>query len=502
MTPYAFKADAPPPMEHQRRALRFVIDHGGVAGLVMDPGTGKTRVCVDYLAMRALKRGHVNVLVTAPLSALDTWPDQFRQWCPDGVRVEVIEPSGSVVEKAERIVMLARAPRGGARPPTIRLVLLNHDTFASRALVKGTKTVLASDRIVNALNRWSPNVLVVDEMHRFKGHTSNRTRTLRKVARHIPHRLGLTGTVAPHSPLDIFGQWLLLNPDTFGPDWETFRYTYAKWGGFENRKAVKWINQDMLRRAIAQDAIVVRKCDALDLPALTDVVLPIRMRPREEKAYRQMEEEACAQILGEEAEAVAPSALVQMLRLRQITGGYVGYDDLGVRKTEEFGRTKAKVCADKVYDLAEAGRKVVVFAHFRHDLKVISEEVSRLKVKNLLICYVDGDTPPADRMHQRFAFRDHEGPAVFVAQIRTMSLAVNELVVASEAIFYSLSERRDDYEQARDRLNRIGQKNPMTMYHLVVPDSIDGVMLRAHRERLDLEETILEYAKRKVQTWK
>lgn len=495
MTPYRFKADAPKPMAHQLRALRHVIDRKGVAGLVCDPGTGKTRVCVDYLAMMALKNGHVDVLVTAPLSALDTWPDQFRQWCPDGIAVEVFEPTGTVVQKAEAVSAIAPPRRTSVCPPTIRLVIVNHDAFASRSLVKGTKTVLACHRLEQAISRWGPDVLIVDEMHRFKGHTSNRTRSLRKVARAIPRRLGLTGTVAPHSPLDIFGQWLIINPETFGEDWSHFKFTYAKWGGFEGRQVVRWINQDKMRSALAHDAIVVRKEDALDLPPFTDIVLPVRLSAREAKAYGEMEESAFT-ALGH-TDAIAPSALTQILRLRQITGGYVGYEDAGIRRVEELGRTKAKVCADKVYDLANAGRKVVVFAHFRHDLAAVSEEVGKLKVRGCPIYYVDGDTKPEERKRQRYAFRDHDGPAVFVAQMRTMSLAVNELVVASECIFFSMSERRDDYEQARDRLNRIGQRNAMTFYFLIAPDTIDEVLLKAHRDKMDLEETILTYAREK-----
>ena len=93
-------------------------------------------------------------------------------------------------------------------------------------------------------------------------------------------------------------------------------------------------------------------------------------------------------------------------------------------------------------------------------------------------------------MASRTGFRDHEGPAVFVAQMRVMSLGVNELVVAAYGIVYSMSERRDDFDQALDRLDRKGQTRPVTIYHLLVPDSVDELMLKGHQDKLDLERVI------------
>ena len=80
-----------------------------------------------------------------------------------------------------------------------------------------------------------------------------------------------------------------------------------------------------------------------------------------------------------------------------------------------------------------------------------------------------------------------------MAQIKTMSLAVNELVTASHAIFGSLSQQRDDYIQARDRLDRIGQTQPVTFWHVIVPGTVDEVILKSHRDRTDLENAMLRH---------
>lgn len=82
---------------------------------------------------------------------------------------------------------------------------------------------------------------------------------------------------------------------------------------------------------------------------------------------------------------------------------------------------------------------------------------------------------------------------IMVAQITTMSLSVNELITASHAVFGSLSLRRDDYIQGRDRLNRIGQTRPVTFWHLIAPGTVDDVILKSHREKTNLENAVLAH---------
>lgn len=490
MSTYTFVE--PKPFAHQVKALHKIVERDGRAALLMDPGTGKSRVVVDYLGALWTKYGATDWLISAPTGALDTWPDQFRQWLPPHIPLEVICPSGTIVEMAAQIKALpAKDPAG-----PIRVVLVGHDSFSQRHLVKGLTSVSVWDRLLAAIERWGPDGLVVDESHRLKGHTSRRSKAFARVARHIPKRILLTGTVAPRWPLDIFGQWQTLDKTTFGDDWDAFKHTYAKWSGYLGKEPVRWLNQSVMRDLILKDSFVAKKKQCLDLPPVTDVSTPITLSKKEQKAYEQMESEAIVSLPSGQT-AMSPIALTKFLRLRQITGGFIGFEDeWGEKVKEEIGRSKVKVCAEKLTDLTDGGHKVVVFAHFIHDLEVIAQEANKLKgVK--VFGPISGDTPTKKRLEAREGFRDHDGPAVFIAQMRTMSLAVNELVCASHAIFYSLSERRDDYDQARDRLDRQGQHHPVTLYHLVVPGSIDETILNAHRDKLALETAILQYVKDK-----
>ncbi|MCA1791969.1 MAG: DEAD/DEAH box helicase family protein, partial [Thioalkalivibrio sp.] len=219
MTAYEFLT---PPMAHQRTALRKIIDNQGICGLLMDPGTGKSKVVIDYLAMLTLKHGRQDWMITAPLSALASWPDEFDRHLPDGVKLDIVwlggAEAGSIETKANHIRALPPVEKG------LRVVLLNHDAFGSRARATGSsggklKTVSVWDRLVEAIETWHPDGVVVDESHRLKSHTSHRSKALARIGRITPKRLALTGTVAPRNPLDLFGQWQFLNPATFGRDY-------------------------------------------------------------------------------------------------------------------------------------------------------------------------------------------------------------------------------------------------------------------------------------------
>lgn len=490
MNAYEFKTA---PMDHQRRALRAIIERQGVCGLLMDPGTGKSKCVIDYLAMLTLAKGAQDWLIAAPLSALDGWPDQFDQHMPDTVEYELIwlgDGPLTIEQKAQAIRDLPPKDL-----PILRVVLINHDAFGSKAKATGKDgkklaTVTVWDRIVSAIEVWRPDGMVVDESHRLKTHTSKRSKAFARMAKAVPKRLLLTGTVAPRNLLDIFGQWQTLNRARYGTDWNTFRFRYAKWGGWMDKTPVLWLETDDMRSRILADAFVVKKEDALDLPPVTEVTLPVRLGAKERAAYVQMGSEMLVD-LPSGGEAIAPIPITKMLRQRQLTGGFVGYEtEDGHRAEERIGDSKARVCIDKLSNLVDAGEKVVIFAHFRPDLDIIEEKARKALPKDVPVWRVDGSTKKPDRMAARTGFRDHDGPAVFIAQMRVMSLGVNELVVAAYGIVYSMSERRDDFDQALDRLDRQGQTRPVTIYHLIVPDSVDELMLKGHQDKLDLERVI------------
>lgn len=536
MTP--FRPGGPKRYRHQVAGLRKLIETKGICALLFDPGTGKTATTLDYAGLLALKSPtrEARVLVVAPLAAVDTWVDQAQKFVtPDvAVRAEVL--TGSIKRRANLLAARGGRPftgpatkdlpklRRGQRPEEVgehlspalwvrskgqaklTLMVVNLDSFKSRAPVKvrtrsgqlRDTSATNADLMVEAVKRYGPHLVVVDESHRIKSIGSNSSRALARLTKHVPRRVLLTGTLMPHSPLDVFGQWRFMEPYALG--W-TDRHGVrrkATYEGFRDRftdvnpftKELKGFKDlDQLERILAKNSIVAKKEDALDLPPTTDVIVPVELSPRERKAYADMKRDLATRFADGSLTA-ASNRLVQGMRLRQITSGFLHDNDQDV--TEELGQSKSRTIASIVNDTLAGEKRVVVFCHFRREI----DQVARLIAadKDTDVVTVTGQTSQEDRtlIRKRFGSSDPQR-IVLVAQTRTMSLAVNELVTASHAVYGSLSQQRDDMVQSRDRLNRIGQTRPVTFWLALAPGTVDHVIYQSHQDRTDLETALLRH---------
>ena len=552
-----FIPGGPARFAHQKAGLKRMIETGGTTALLWSPGTGKTAATIDFLSVLALSRSHrpvdpeseTRVLVVCPLAAVDTWVTQMETYASPQVGFWAEALGGTIIQRAEALASrggrpftprtarqtAAKAPRPrsnvswGRRPtPTARasqrdahvsrsriitgrdplpligapsaapldtqrgpdavegprlvIEVLNLDTFSSRVQV-GSRT--SADVLLDAVTRFAPEVVVVDESHRIKGASSNVSRLLARIGRRVPRRIILTGTVMPHSPMDVYGQWRFLDPEAFSlpqqdgtrkpMSYGAFESRYAKLGGWMGRQAIGFQRLDEMQAVMSERASVVRKADALDLPKTTDVVIPVNLDATEQKAYDEMKKNLVAQIGT--ATVIAPNRLTQMLRLRQITSG----------------ASKVRTIRSIVHDTLNGESRIVVFAQFRDEIRALE---TALAVKGTEVMTITGDTPPADRMAYRRRFGSPD-PArlVLLCQIRTMSLAVNELVTASHAVFATLPQQRDDLVQARDRLHRIGQTLPVTFWYAIAHNTVDEVVMTSHRHRSNLERAMLRHVR-------
>lgn len=524
-----------------------LISTGGRCALLFDPGLGKTSTTLDFASILALKAPvnehgvrEVRVLVTGPLVAVDTWVTQAEQYVSDQVNVWSEVLGGSIAQRAEAlasrggnpyraslqklgktaspraighkrsVAWYARAdgrdralpitssegPDGlGNAKPRLIICVVNLDTFASRqAHRSGTK----ADLMLDAVKRFNPELVVVDEMHKIKGAGSNSSRLLARISDVVPRRVGLTGTVMPSGPIDVFGQWRFIDPWAFGhvnldgsvakATLGSFTDRFAVKGGYMGREVVGYRNLDEMQKIMAKNSIVARKEDSLDLPpVMPPVIVPVHLTPAEQRAYDQMKKELKTELMPGR-DAVVQNQLTMMMRLRQITSGHLP-DSQGIVHT--LGHSKVNVIKSIANDTLAGENRVVVFSVFRHEIYELEKALAQ---KGTEIMVITGETDVKERLRMRREFGSKDPRRIIMlAQIQTMSLAVNELVTASNAIFGSLSQARDEYVQAHDRLNRIGQTRPVTFWYAIVPKSIDEVIMKTHGDRTNLESAVLKH---------
>lgn len=540
--------------KHQKDGLKKLISTGGQCALLFDPGLGKTATVLDYVSILALKSPdkEVRVLVVAPLAAVDTWVMQSEEYIHDDVKVWAEALGGSIRARAQALAARGgnpfktsplRGPRDtwigpravhwdksryryirggsgvavegpdglGTDKPRVILEVINIDTLSQRAAVcrchlagkcpdKRRRTITIADGLVEAIRRYDPHLVVVDESHKIKGPGANASRLMARTTDFVKRRVLLTGTVMPHSPLDVFAQWRFMAPYAFGEKqrdgsvkkatYGNFKSRFAKLGGWMGKEVIGFQNLDELQNIMAENAVVARKEDALDLPPLTRITVPVLLSAAEKQAYKNLANDLYVDLPT--GRVTVDNWLTQSMRLRQITSGHMPNDD-GVLQI--IGQSKVQSIRSLCYDTLTSEKRIVIFCLFRPEINMLAEALKSKPGEPVTeVLTVSGGTKVADRiaMRQRFG-SDAPERLIMVAQVKTMSLAVNELVTSAHAIFGSLSQQRDDLIQAIDRINRLGQKRAMTVWLMIAPGTVDEVILKSHNDRTSLENAMLKH---------
>jgi SNF2 family DNA or RNA helicase len=472
---YTFKTE---PYAHQRKALAKILRHDGRLLVAMPMRTGKTKVSIDAAGIAYYNFGLRRVLIVTPLSVMGVWRDEIAAHCPVPSRVTIL--SGSIKERAKQLAeLVASAPFEG-----LDWVITNYES---------TWRNVTSDkhRMQHVLADWlGDGLLVTDESHRVKNPTSRQARALAYLGAKARFSLALTGTPITKGPLDALGQFrvvdrgILCNPETGRPwEWGAFKEHYGAWGGFERRELIGYRHLDELIPVMREHMFRVRLESCFDLPPRTFVDVPIRLSEKARGVYRTMAKEMLVELESGKI-ATAPIVLTKVLRLLQITSGFLRTED----GTEEIIDTaKLDACMDLLGDMVEQGEKAVVFCRFKQDYTRVMDACRRARYGPLLLA---GSTPQASREGIIRRFRDDPACKVFVAQTAAGSLGI-DLTAARFSIFYSLDYNWATYAQALDRIYGPKQTRPVTIHHLIAPRTFDRLVLNVLQARGDLARQVL-----------
>lgn len=478
------------PYRHQALAVKKLLSTGFGGALLMAPRTGKTKTLIDYASCLHLKGDANRVLIFCPLSVIGVWENEIAAHCPFPSRVTVWDK-----EARKKGVPL---PKYGNKA-VLDWVIINYDALSTPgAIIKqdewGNK-IRSRKRggkydIYKAFERWQPDLIALDESHRIKSPTAVKSQMLHKLGKVAPFRVIMTGTVVTKKKriFDIWSQWKFLNPVRFSAPFTSFKATYGIWrvqqGGWS-----KWIrnqNEEDLHNQIHADAFAISREECFDLPPRRNQIIPITL---DESApyYDEMAQEMVTRIhTGEITQASI--ALVQTLRLRQITSGIAKTEptsDHPEGRLVRVGHEKLNVMRDLLSDLFEADEKVVVGAHFVGDINAIQKMCQELKVD---VFVLRGGVPRKQRDADILAFRKHPGPACFVAQPQAASLGI-DLSTASICIWFSLTPSYVDFTQFEDRI-ALSNRSTIFMY-LLATDTVDELLFETLGEDGDVAKAIM-----------
>lgn len=427
--------------------------------LAWEMGAGKTAAALE-VARRLDAR---KILVVCPKSVRAVWRGEVGKHWPGGP--EVFIPEGSTAKRAA-------ATSQHMAGPGVRMVAVNYDAIWRPEMLAALRAI-----------EW--DVIIFDEAHRLKSASGRAS----QAAALLPGRfkLGLSGTPAPHSPLDVWGAYRALDPSIFQPTVTQFRNyyqrpaEYSEWrdadvmfrhgrGGELSRWKLR--HEDELERRIYSIASRVRVEDVLDLPEAIDVERVCELEPAARRTYRQLEADLIAQL--EDGKVTAANAMVLVLRLAQITGGTVK-SEAGVE--HQVSSAKETLLREILEDAAPD--PVVVVGRFHSDLDAIHRAAGAAAVSEL-----------SGRANELAAWQAGE-TEVLALQPQAGGLGI-DCTRARIMVFYSVGYSLADYLQVRARVHRPGQTRSVEYVHLIAADTVDGDIVRALANREELVGRIVD----------
>ena len=433
------------PHDYQTYAKDFVLGHP-YCGLILDMGLGKSVITLTALWDLILDSFDLRrVLVVAPKRvAEDTWPREIEKWEHlKGLTYSLVLGS----EKQRRAALQRRA----------FLYIINRENIAW--LVENT--------------RWRFDALVIDELSSFKSSKAQRFRALKKV-RPLCHRvIGLTGTPAPNTLIDLWPQIYLLD---MGKRLGRFVTHYRERFFLPDKRSSYAIFSYKLRDGAEQQiydlisdiCVSMRAIDHLQMPALIANRVIVRLSKSEHVLYNTLKRDMFLALNNNEIDAVNAAALSG--KLCQLANGAIyAADSHAVR----FHDRKL----DALEDLIEGanGKPVLVAYWFKHDL---------------------------DRIRERFAVReiresrdiaDWNAGRIPIAVIHPASAGhgLNLQSGGNTLIWFGLTWSLELYQQTNARLWRQGQKaDTVVIHHIVAEGTIDEQVLDA-LERKETTQTAL-----------
>lgn len=422
------------PHNYQQFATDFILEHP-ISCLMLDMGLGKTVITLTALWQLALDSFDVSrILVIAPKRvAEDTWPKELSKW-------EHLSGLDAT------LVMGTQAEREAALRQQTFLYIINRENVSWLV----------------ANHPWDFDMVVIDELSSFKSNQAQRFKAMKRVRPLVSRIVGLTGTPAPNSLLDLWPEMYLMDMGRrlgrfiggfrdrfFTPDKRNREIIYS----YKPREGA----EEAIYGLISDICISMKAVDYLDMPELIMNRVEVSMDSREQKIYDDFQRDMVVSLQGEELDAVNAAALSG--KLTQMANGAVYGEN---RKVLHIHDRKL----DALEDLMEAanGKPLLVAYWYEHDLQRIK---ARFKNARCIDTIQDID--------------DWNAGKIPLALIHPASAGhgLNLQEGGCTIVWFGLTWSLELYQQLNARLWRQGQKHTVVIHHIVTKGTHDEDVLRA-----------------------
>lgn len=441
------------PHNYQQFATDFILNQS-ICCLMLDMGLGKTVITLTALWQLALDSFDVSrVLVIAPKRvAEDTWPKELAKW-------------EHLIGLTSSLVLGSAAERKVALQKKAFLYIINRENVAW--LVKN--------------HYWDFDMVVIDELSSFKSNKAERFKAMKKVRPMVTRIVGLTGTPAPNTLMDLWPQMYLMDMGQrlgrfiggfrdrfFLPDKRNREIIYS----YKPREGA----EDAIYALISDICISMKAADYLDMPERIDNRIEVSMSPKERKLYDDFQKDMVLSIGDEELDAANAAALSN--KLLQMANGAVYGEDKTVIPIHDRK-------LDALEDLVEAanGKPLLVAYWYKHDLQRI-----KARFKNVRCIDTAKDID------------DWNAGQIPLALIHPASAGhgLNLQDGGCTIVWFGLTWSLELYQQLNARLWRQGQKHTVVIHHIITKGTHDEDVMRALENKDTRQSALIEAVRARI----
>lgn len=449
------------PHKYQEIAIRKILENQST-GLFLDMGLGKTVItltAINQLCYRDFEVG--KVLIIAPLRvAEDTWTREAEKW--------------------DHLKNLRFSQILGPEKKRIAGLMTKADVY----IINCENVVWLVKYLRKIKMKWPFDMLVVDELSKFKNNQSKRFKALRKVLEWIEKIVGLTGTPAPNGLIDLWAQVFLLDQgQRLGWTIGEYRSRYF-WPGSKNGHIVyDWVlkegAEDQIHEALSDLCISMKAEDWLDLPDRIDVTVPVTLPATAKEAYKKLERDLILSI--DDSNIVAQTAAVLSNKLLQCANGTI-YDD--EKRPQVIHKAKIEAL-EKIIERS-SDQPILVFYAYKHDQEALLRsfpEAKQLEGSDDIKAWNEGKI------------------ALLIAHPGSAGHGLNLQAGGSIIVWYGMTWSLEHYQQANARLHRQGQTERVIIHHLITEGTMDEVVMDALTRKAKGQDALLEAVKAKIEEY-
>lgn len=335
-------------------------------------------------------------------------------------------------------------------------------------------------------SQWPFDTVVIDELSSFKNHQSKRFRALRRVRPLIKRLIGLTGTPAPNSLLDIWAPMYLLDQgQRLGKTITAYRDRYFVPAKRDGHIVYNWKQKqeadERIYEQIADITVSMKAEDWLELPERIDCTIPVKLPTASKEMYLKLEKELLLPFMDGNVQAT--SAAVLSNKLLQMASGAV-YDEHKGVKTIHAAKLEA------LEDIIEAaqGKPVMVFYNYQHSLERIKQKFPKARTLR-----------KGKEGNEDISAWNNDEIELLLLHPKSAGHGLNlQESSCQTVVWYDQIWSLEEDQQANARVHRQGQKNRIVVMRLVAEGTMDEDAVKALELKATGQDALMEAVKARI----